>query len=178
MARAESIKMIERHVEKLVLAVCLLALVLASWHWLFSSPTELEIFIASAGRTVMVSPTEADAKLRVSATAVGEMYSGSDLAKSIAPVPAWVGRLNDQRAIYGLPASPTDLAEPRRPIGPIEPTTGPADTGRKELIAAMPAPAKPVVISSLELPNRLPPTDVVLARGLSSYPLEALGTAW
>jgi len=178
MARAESIKMIERHVEKLVLAVCLLALVLAGWHWLFSSPTELEIFIASAGRTVMVSPTEADAKLRVSAKAVGEMYSGSELAKSIPPVPAWVGRLNDQRAIYGLPASPIDLTEPRLPIGPVEPTTQEGMISLEQLIAAMPAPAKPVVISSIELPNRLPPTDVVLARGLSSYPLEALGTAW
>jgi hypothetical protein len=170
--------MIERHVEKLVLAVCLLALVLASWHWLFSSPTELEIFIASAGRTVMVSPTEADAKLRVSATAVGEMYSGSVLAKSIPPVPAWVGRLNDQRAIYELPASPTDLAEPRLPIGPVELTPPEGMISLEQLIAAMPAPAKPVVISSIELPNRLPPTDVVLARGVSSYPLEALGTAW
>jgi len=178
MARAENIKIIERHVEKLVLAVCLLALVLASWHWLLSSPTKLPIFIAPAGKTVLVSPTAADAKLLASAAAIGEMYSGSEAPKSIPPVPAWVGRLGDQRAMSTLPTTPTDLGGPRRPIGPIEPPTPMDSVGIERLIAAMPAPEKPVVIGSIELPKRSPLADVVLARGLSSYPLEALGAKW
>jgi hypothetical protein len=176
MAKAENIKIIEMHVEKLVLAVCLLALLLASWHWLFSSPTELEIYNASTGETALVSPMDADALILRSAEAVHKMYSGSKV--DIPPVPAWVARLNEQRAISALPTTPTDLSLPRIPVGPVEPPIPEGQIGIADLIDAMPAPAKPVMMSSIELPNRLPLADVVLARGLSGYPLEALAATW
>ncbi len=178
MAKADSVKLIERHVEKLVLAVCLVALVLASWHWLFSSPTKLPIFSPSVGRMVPVSPTEADENILGAAKKIQEMYANSGVAKAIPPVPAWVGRLNDQRAMSLLPSTPTDLAEPRLPIGPVEDTNAPPPPGIEQLVAAMPAPAKPVVDGSIELPKKTPLMDVALAGGLSGYPLEALGTTW
>ena len=178
MAKAENVTMIERHVEKLALAVCLLALGLAIWHWLFSSPTKLNIFIPSAGKTVLVSPTQADARLLAAAETVQKMYSGSGADKSIPPVPAWVGRLNDQRSMSPPSVASTDLAEPRRPIGPVEDPNARPDTGIEQLIAAMPAPAKPVMMGSIELPKKTPLGDVVLAGGLSGYPLEALGAKW
>jgi hypothetical protein len=178
MAKAENVTMIERHVEKLALAVCLLALGLAIWHWLFSSPTKLEIFIPLAGKTVLVSPTQADAILLTAAETVQKMYSGSGAAKSIPPVPAWVGRLNDQRAMSPPLAASIDLAEPRMPIGPVEDKIREVQVGIEQLIAAMPAPAKPVMMGSIELPKKTPLGDVVLAGGLSGYPLEALGATW
>jgi hypothetical protein len=178
MAKAENIKIIERHVEKLALAVCLLALGLAIWHWLFSSPTKLKIFIPLSGKTVLVSPTQADARLLASAETVQKMYSGSGADKSIPPVPAWVGRLNDQRSMSPPSVASTDLAEPRRPIGPVEDPNARPDTGIEQLIAAMPAPDKPVMMGSIELPKKTPLGDVVLAGGLSGYPLEALGAKW
>lgn len=176
MAKAENIKIIELHVEKLVLAVCLLALVLASWHWLFSSPTELEIYIASAGETTLVSPTAADEKILSSAEAVQKMYANSKV--EIPPVPAWVGRLNGLRAVSALPTVPTDLSQPQIPVPPVERQDIEPSFGIAELIDAMPAPAKPMMMSSIELPNRSPLADVVLARGLSGYPLEALAATW
>jgi len=178
MAKAENVTMIERHVEKLALAVCLLALGLAIWHWLFSSPTKLNIFIPSAGKTVLVSPTQADARLLAAAETVQKMYSGSGADKLIPPVPAWVGRLNDQRAMSPPPAASIDLAEPRMPIGPVEDKIREMQVGIEQLIAAMPAPAKPVMMGSIELPKKTPLGDVVLAGGLSGYPLDALGATW
>jgi len=178
MAKAENVTMIERHVEKLALAVCLLALGLAIWHWLFSSPTKLNIFIPSEGKTVLVSPTQADAILLAAAENVQKMYSGSGADKSIPPVPAWVGRLNDQRAMSPPPAASIDLAEPRMPIRPVEDQTREVQVGIEQLIDAMPAPAKPVMMGSIELPKKTPLGDVVLAGGLSGYPLEALGATW
>ena len=178
MAKAENVTMIERHVEKLVLAVCLLALGLAIWQWLFSSPTKLKIFIASEGKTVLVSPTQADAKLLAAAGTVQKMYSGSGADKSIPPVPAWVGRLNDHRAMSPPPAASIDLAGPRMPIEPVEDKIREMQVGIEQLIAAMPAPAKPVMTGSIELPKKTPLGDVVLAGGLSGYPLEALGATW
>jgi hypothetical protein len=50
--------------------------------------------------------------------------------------------------------------------------------GIEQLIAAMPAPAKPVMMGSIELPKKTPLGDVVLAGGRSGYPLEALGATW
>jgi hypothetical protein len=178
MAKAENLTMIERHVEKMVLAACLLALGLASWHWLFSSPTKLQIFSPSQGKMVPVSPTEADAKLQAAAETVRKTYSDSGYAKKIPPVPAWVGRLNDIRGMSLLPPAPVDLAVPRMPIASVEPNTPQDDISIKKLIAAMDAPAKPVMMGSIELPKRSPLADVVLARGLSGYPLEDLAAKW
>ena len=178
MAKAESLTMIERHVEKLVLAVCLVALLLASWQWLFSSPTKLPIFSPSEGKTNPVSPMKADAMLLAAADNVQKMYSGGRATITIPPVPAWVGRLKDLRDMSPLPTAQTDMAEPRIPVGPIEPPTPPTKITLEQLIAAMPVPAKPVVTASIELPKRTPSADVVLARGTSSYPLVALTGAW
>lgn len=177
MAKAESLSTMERHVEKLVLLVCLLALAFAAWYWIVSSPIKLDVVKPNGRGTQSVSPAQVDATLKSVAENIQQVYQNTERAK--VPVPAWVGKLDDVRALTPLPTEPTDLATPRLPLAPVAPVGG-QDTqiNLAALAKAMPLPEKPVMMASVELPQRSPLEDVVLARGVGTYPLAELGAKW
>jgi len=177
MAKAESLSTMERHVEKLVLLVCLLALAFAAWYWIVSSPIEMEIVKPNGRGTQSVSPAKVDALLKSVAENIQQVYENAEHAK--VPVPVWVGNLDDVRAMTPLPTKPTDLATPRLPLAPVAPV-GALDTqiDLAALAKAMPLPKKPVMMASVELPQRSPLEDVVLARGVGTYPLAELVSKW
>ncbi len=177
MAKADSLSTMERHVEKLVLLVCLLALAFAAWYWIVSSPLEVEITKVTGRGTQSVSPAGADDVLKGLAEDIQRVYKNTERAK--VPVPVWVGQLDDVRAMAPLPTESVDLATPRLPLAPVAPVGGPGGRVDFELLAAaMPVPEKPVMMASVELPQKSPLEDVVLARGVGIYPLTALGAKW
>jgi len=177
MAKAENLSTMERHVEKLVLLCCLLALAFAAWYWIVSSPIELEIVKPNGRGTQAVSPAKVDALLKSVAEDIQQVYENTE--RATVPVPVWVGNLDDVRALTALPTEPVDLATPRLPLAPVAPVGG-QDTSVNlaALTKAMPLPEKPVMMASVELPQRSPLADVVLARGVGTYPLTELRDKW
>lgn len=177
MAKAENLSTMERHVEKLVLLVCLLALAFAVWYWIVSSPLELEIVKATGRGKQLVPPARVDDLLKSVAKEVQKVYEETERAR--VPVPVWAGHLDDVRAMAPLPTLPTDLTSARLPLAPVELQFDPtAQIGLALLTSAMPEPVKPVMMASVELPNKPPLGDVVLARGVGGYSLGKLTADW
>ncbi len=177
MAKAENLTTMERHVEKVVLLVCLLALALATWYWIVSSPLEIEIVNATGRGKQLVSPAKADGLLMNVAKKIEKTYENTKREK--VPVPVWVSHLDELRSLSPLPTAPMDLATARLPLAPAEPLSDPTALMSVALLAnAMPVPVRPKIMASVELPNKLPPGDVILVRGVSGYPLADLTAKW
>jgi len=177
MAKADGLSMMERHVEKLTLLVCLLALTFAGWYWIVSSPIKLKIVDATGRGKQIVAPSRADNILKAVAEKIQKVYEDTEREK--VPVPVWVGHLDDVRAMTPMQIESTDLAMARLPLAPVElPFDDAGQIGLDLLTNAMDAPVKPVMMASVELPNKTPLGDVVLARGVSGYPLAELLAKW
>ncbi len=170
--------MIERHVEKIVLAVCILIFGYAMFHWAFSSPLEIEVVSDLQGRKTAVAPGEVDAILLDTARRLeAQMQQGK---ASLPPVPDYAKKLQRLQA------------DPLPPMGPLVEVTSPSiqlkmdetsQTGPKmelkDLLAAIPKPGKPSVMVDREFTQKGDePEDVLAAHVAGIYPWAELTNRW
>lgn len=176
MAKADNVSFLESHIEKIALLACLALLGAAAYHWLFSSPVALTVIPPSGrGKSIRVSPKEADQVLSDAAQSVRDMWDRA--VQRVEPVPEWAGGVLALRKI-DLPPEPVELALPGLELRLEEEVKGIKKVRLKDVLAAMPLPAKPVAAAYTELPKRMPLADARVARGLALYPANQLATAW
>jgi hypothetical protein len=168
MAKADDANVLEQHVEKLVLLVCLVLLGVAAHRWILSSPVSMD----------GVPIERVDEMLSGKARVVKELY-GKEGNVTVPPVPRWAGKTLALRAIAPQAREDVDVAMPRLPMK-IE-LGGPPEDGLvrlAQLIADMPVPPKPQVTAAMELPEKPVLADVAVAHGTLAYPFAELAKAW
>ena len=178
MAKADNASVVEQHVEKLLLLVCLVLLGVAVYRWVLSSPVQLSAIRADGvGTRKDVPAEEVDGILRQAAQSVKAMYDRGQVPAE--PMPKYASNTLVLRNITPPKRPLIDTSLPGRPLKPV----GVADRESvnvrlAELVALMPAPPKPVVSGFLELPKKDERGDVVVARGMLAYPMGELLAAW
>ncbi len=177
MAKSRAIEIIEQHLEKLVLGVCLLFLLFAIGYWGLASHRRVEL-PGAAGKKA--SPMEVDQQLRDLARSV---QTEVEAKKPHVPPPAdYVEqfRLLTAGRTQGKPPSMGDFGVPAQAIGTAE---GPelSKIDLKELLDVMPVPSKPLVKAVRVLPNNWmtgTSADEMVAHVLSIYPWQPLNEVW
>jgi len=180
MAKADDVSFLEKHVEKIVLLVCLLLLAYTTLHWVVSSPREVRIVQPSGIGDQAVSPNQADQKLLAAATAIESRIK--DIKPPPQTLPKWmenVRKLQD-RSIPKIAAA--DVGVARAPLSiPID-IGKPDPVSLKRVREKLQAPGKPAIWSALVLPKALPgndkPNDVVAVTGAVVFPAKKLRTDW
>jgi hypothetical protein len=158
MAKADNVSLLEQHVEKLVLAVCVVLLAVAAQRWIFSSPVSMN----------NVPIEGVDEALWERALDVKGAYDTASVP--VPPLPKWAGESLSLRTIAPQPHEDIDVAMPRLPMT--------VDIGRPDegvirlaqLTAVVPVPPRPVVVAGIELPDRPELADVAVAHGMLVYP--------
>ena len=177
MPKADNVSFLERHVEKIVLAVCVLLLMAAGYRWILSSPVSLTVIGPQGTGRVTVGPEEVDDVLEQAALGVKHKHDRAEVR--VKPVLKCAGKTVElYRAIAPPPRETMDMAMPRLPVK--LPIIGGEDEGIRlaQLIAAMPTPPKPVVVAAMTLPEKDQLADVVVAHGTFRYPVADLSAAW
>jgi hypothetical protein len=179
MAKSRAMEIIEQHLEKLVLGVCLLFLLGTISYWGLASRRRVELHDI-AGNIKTSPPAEVDQQLH-------------DLARSVMTeveakkphVPPSADYLEQFRLLtagkgQGKPPAMGAFGIPAQAIGTTE---GPEleKIDLKELLDVMPAPSKPLVKAVRVLPNNWMTgnsTDEMVAHVLSIYSWQQLSDAW
>jgi hypothetical protein len=192
--KEQAANVIEQHVEKGVLAVCVLLLLYGVYHWVLSSPRQLEIITGRGIQTQQVPPHQADQKLLDAAKLIQTWNLESNRPALTHPKYAEIiVRLqdaNNQDPNYGDPnlynyRLAMEIGYPRRPVE-LDPNLE-AGTAKVQLadLKDVPKPLKPVVQTRLELPRRLlvgsDPSklrDLGVAHVVGEYPYRDLANKW
>ena len=166
--------MVERHIEKIILGVCVLLLVYAVFHWGFSSPLVIEVITGSRGRVESASPDQVDALLQKAAVDI-ENKSMINRARPPSPVPDYPGQLARLQSPSVPPVqiviSPPPLPLSGDPNTPLDL----AKMGMKEIEAIIPKPGKPQVMVDREFTQKDPePVDVLASHVLATFKLGEL----
>jgi len=175
MAKASQLSTFERHVEKLLAALCLVLLIYGISHWVTSSPREVKLNFG-ARDTVVVDPSKVDESLLREARKI-EVRVEKQVADEVL-VPDYARLLSSYQAgprseaIVNLAYGRAALA-PNVPLEPEKPELSAAD-----LAAEIPAPSKPVVWAGRELPRRDPPSDVIVAHAAAVVVWDELVERW
>jgi len=175
MAKADNVSFFERHVEKLVLLICLVLLGVAVARWVLSSPVTLSV-IPPTGRGAQkeATPEEVDGVLQRAAENVKEMHDEATV--KVDPVPSYAGQVLSLAPI-GLPqGEPIELGLAREPIVVGEVQLPGKGLQLKDL--KLPAPPTPNVTAHMEVPETADPDDTITARGAINYPLGQISQAW
>ena len=180
MAKADNVSFLEKHVEKLMLCVCVLLLAYTTLHWVVSSPREMRIVPPSGMGDQAVSPDQADRKLLDAAAAIEKHVK--DIEPPEQTLPKWmeiVQKLQD-RSIPRTAAADVGVARAPLSIPSIPPGADPVSL--KLVREKLQAPGKPAIWSGFVLPKALPgddkPNDVVAVTGAVVFPAKDLRTAW
>ena len=175
MPKADDAKFFERHVEKLVLVVCLLLLALAADRWVLSSPVSLKVIRETGSGSATVPPERVDEVLSSAAQSIQHKYDIS--VAEIPPVPRWAGKTATLREMAAVQREGIDVI---KPFLPLKPPVQRVVRGLRlaSIEANMPPPPQPMVEAYMELPRRLPAEDVPTAHGLVVYPLAELLGRW
>jgi hypothetical protein len=178
MAKADNASLLERHLEKLVLLVCLAMLGVAAFHWVRSSPVALSI-VDEQGRSLRkdISPDRVDEAL---ARAAENIKAGYDKVKvPIKPVYPWANDVLDFRQLAAPQAHLIDPAVPGRAIKSVEPEKAKGIT-LAELENAIPVPPAPLTGAWIVLPKKAKGelAETVVAHGVLAYPMKALEESW
>ncbi len=173
MAKSGAMNIVEQHLEKLLLGVCVLLL---AGFWLVPPPREIDLSPATSDGPVR--PARVDETLLAYATSVDTQVAGrvdpsagagpGNYEEEIASLQA-PSNLGDMTA-GGLPG--TEIASPQQLE--LQKVSLP------DLVAAMPSPGVPKVKAVRDLPN-IPtarPADVLAAHGVAIYPWGELRDAW
>ncbi|MGB2820655.1 MAG: hypothetical protein WBF17_06710 [Phycisphaerae bacterium] len=167
MAKAEDANVLEQHVEKLVLLLCLVLLGVAAHRWILSSPVSMD----------GVPIERVDEMLSEKAQRVKRAYDDTDA--TVKPVPRWAGKTLALRAIAPQAREDVDVAMPRLPMKvELSPAGEEGLVRLAQLIADMPVPPKPLVTAAMELPDKPVLADVAVAHGALVYPFAELTKAW
>jgi hypothetical protein len=179
MAKAENVSILERHVEKLLLLVCVVLFGYAASRWAMETPVSLKV-IGPSGKRIKsnVGPEQVDRMLEQAALSVKDAYDGT--VEPVEPVPPVAGNTQKFKQIEPREAEGVDLGLSQLPVETDAYVDDPS--GDKpdlaQIQALMPAPAAPTLMAGLELPKQDTLEDKLVARGVVVYPLEKLRTAW
>ena len=173
--------MIERHVEKIILGICVLILAYALSPWGFSRSLKIDVITNSRGGTSSVSAEEVDEALLKSAEDI-ERKGGLASSDPPAPVPPYARTL---RRLQDQPLRPADriaLAEIASPTAPVEgpdSNTPTATVTLKDVVAVVPRPGKPVVHVDREFTRKEDePVDLLAAHVAATFPWGDLSEKW
>jgi len=185
MARSSQGSFVDNHIEKVVLAICALALLVT----LFGSVLSSEKFEAPVLRgksigTVELPPEQIDEQLAQTAAGLrAAVESRQD--PNVEPVPdyarAFARRL--ESPLWPRAAQLTrmvNFGQPAQPLARLDPNDVLPDTRVTvaDLEKLLPAPARPVVEAQTVLPETPEPKDVGLLSGVSIYPVGQHQTDW
>jgi len=176
MAKDSQLSPFERHVEKVVLAVCVLLLVYVLVYFARSSPrlTEVKVITtAGTSRKKMVAPEGLDQAVAEAVHNAYDVIVNSDVT---APPPIVVNdsmRLRDQPFPDSFAIVPLSSGQMTEGTG-IAPQPELIRPTLAEVAEALPAPSKPDVWAGPELPNRENLRDVVVAHIVSVYQIKLL----
>lgn len=175
MAKSRAMDIVEQHLEKLVLGLCLLLFLVAAGYWGLSSPRAVEL-PGARGRT-KASPTEVDRQLQDLAKSVMRQVEAKE--PNVPPAPEYVPEI---RRLFAGGRSRQAMGAFGPPAAAISTTEGPtlAKISLTELVDLMPAPSKPLVKAVRVLPNRQSENqaDELVAHVLAIYPWQQLRDAW
>ena len=173
--------MIERQIEKTVLAVCVLVFAYAMAHWAFASPRTIQVVevIGHWMRPVAVKPDEVDPYLKQAAARIHKIITEATLEPFTPPA--------YKQTLLSMQDHPFPQTEPlvsfvgagQAPLV-FEVTRDAVKVSLAELAAATPRPSAPLTRVEREYPRRegQPPADVLAAHVLSTYPHARLGAQW
>jgi hypothetical protein len=177
MAKGPFLELLEQHVEKILLGVCLLLLLVAVGYWGLASRRTVEL--PGTRSEKKATPAEVDRQLQELAKTVASAVEAKK--PDVPPPPNYIDQFHllTTGASPGKPLSMEAFGTPARPIGATE---GPAISkiDLKELLDLMPAPGKPLVDAVRILPNRPMEraTDEMVAHVAAVYPWQPLADAW
>jgi len=171
---------IERHIEKVILAVFVLLLLPAIYYWGISSPRKVTVVVDSRGREEAASPAEVDAKLLAAAKEIQAAVQGAGAEQKRKPI-GYRSRLQRLQQQPFEVVALADLGQPGRP--PAEGSGEDVNIKKpslKDMLAVVPAPGKPEVMVDRELPRREDGqlADVITAHVAAVYPWRELIRAW
>ncbi|MFW6061779.1 MAG: hypothetical protein ACOC93_03120, partial [Planctomycetota bacterium] len=163
---------LEEHVEKIVLAVCVLLLAFVGVHWLAGSPRQVELDVGGAP-SGPVPPHELDAAVQQAARSLQEWANRQE--PEVEPVPDLVARFEQIRP----EPFPTQLAQlpviaPADEVIVVPEPEVPDKIRLATLQEEIPVPSQPRVKADYELRHTESPEDIVAAHVVSVYPLEDL----
>lgn len=179
MAKEEGVNIIERHVEKAVLVLCVALLAWVVLHWVVSSPRVVEI-VGSSGTAVPVPPGEIDDILKKAADSINQrVRQGGEVRKDERPF-AYRKVLQEVAATPFPPLDPLlCMGVPGKALSLMEANV--ASGSAEDLAAAIPVPGKPVGGALLEFPEPAKdaaPADVAAFHGVSIFPWSDLTKGW
>lgn len=170
--------MIERHIEKIVLAVCVVLLVIFAWMYLPSSPREIPVVVDARGTKDTLPPQEADKALQEAARAIEREIRQAK--PDVYTTPNYLSQIVD-RASNPLPAMDPlmDFGQPRAPL-PGGTDEGPQNkVTLAQMLGVMPEPSRPLVRVEREYARKVPePSDVLSSHIAATYPWEELSKKW
>jgi len=176
MARDTQMSLIERHVEKGVLAVCALLLLCGLYHWVGSSPRRIKFTAGVAADNL--SPEQLDRSLREAALSIAARTEQAAAGKL--DLPAYKKELQDSQNAP-LPEQLTHVvdfgiaqAALSRGFEGVEAKT----PALEELMKLVPSPGKPKVWAGRELPHMGKASDVLVAHCVAVYPWDELVRPW
>ncbi len=164
--------MIERHIEKIVLGVCVLLLVFTILHWGTSSPRTIENIV---GARDALGPDEIDDQLN---RAADRIRGSAEIVKpQVTDVPNYDSQFSRLKRV-GNVGSLTDVGAPTVAISVKAPDV--KIPSLSEVLALMPPPGTPNVNVDRELPNNenVEPADVIAAHVAAIYPWKELNDKW
>ena len=174
MARPGQTSIIEQHLEKGLLGLCLLGFVFVLFHWVISSPRSVSVEPGTG--KAEVSPVKVDQALLDGARAAQARIE--DFKPDLPPVPDYAGQI---RALQTQALAPGQawgfFGTFQEPI-----TDRPLDVkvSLADLIDVIPRPGKPLVKAEPELPDRAMdnPSDVMTSHVVAVFPWTQLQEAW
>jgi hypothetical protein len=185
MAKGEGSSIIEAHIEKAVLGVCVLLLIVAAARWIPSSPRRIPVPEGTGSRMVDVSPGEADEKIVEAAKRMEDRHErqAPPSGKIPAELEAYAAGLETlsrgwtaqrARVALTLPTPEVKLAGDG-----TEMREGPIKVRLSQIETATPAPGRPMVRAERELPQAPGElADVDIARGVAIFSLNDTLEAW
>ena len=174
MAKENVKNLIEQHVEKAVLGLCVL--VLAGMYFFYARDVREIAIIGRGGAPQTAAPDGVDARLQEAAKSIEDRNRKS-------PAPKSEYRDHTQKVVDLQLASridPFGSAEARFPgkllevAGPIEYTKASLD----DLVKKLPRPDKPLVSARAVLPQAADPRDMIVAHPASTFNWEELTKYW
>jgi hypothetical protein len=185
MAKAQGTSFIDAHVEKIVLAVCLLILIFAVIHYGVSTPRRLEV-VNIRGQVKMVPPNEVDKNLLAAARRVDSVIKR--VKRETPPERRDLAQLK-QLQKKTLPGEKTalDYCSPERQ-GIVYHGASQDEPGSKptleQISATMPSPSKPLqwfgeeLIGQEDEQGKVKFSEKPVWRAAVSYPWAKLQRAW
>jgi len=174
MAKTDAASLLEQHIEKGMLVICVLGMLYGIFHWVVWKPERTEVPRVAGGT---VSPKKLDAKLLEEANRLANRPPEDPPFKKLFDYPGHIAR--HRRTPIG-PAEMTDWGDHRTVVVPpatIKPPEGVHLAKIQEILEAR-APVLKEVNGDLDLINKGDGIDKLAFRGKAEFPMAQLLKAW